>query len=706
MRYLVIIGAVFGTILMFLLATASSNTSGLAVHYWELFALNGLMLLVLLGILVRQLLRLRWRLKQQVFGAKLTFRLVLMFATLTIVPGTLIYTVSVQFLTRSIEGWFNVNVEKALDRGLALGQMALHHQLDNLVDTTSVVAARLHDDSGIINPGRLGILRAQYQIQELALFNTTGRLIAMASAGRRDSPVFYPDGAMLKEAFESNYRGIENDIEGGLLLRSVQRVEDIKGAPLLLQAIQPVPKALADDAELVERVRADYKQLSLSRAGLKVIYSLTLTLTMLLALLLALALAFVLSDRLSAPLRALAAGTRAVAQGDFSQRQPVTSRDELGILTQSFNLMTRQLAEASETVDRNQSQLEAAKGYLEGVLVTLTSGVLTFDERFRLRAVNPSASHILGLDLERLRGVKLNAWADDTPELEGVCTSIQQGFANEGQRQWQYQLDWMSKNGRRVILLRGARLQRGPENGVVVVFDDITELMQAQRDAAWGEVAKRLAHEIKNPLTPIQLSAERIQHRLSDKLEQADADMLDRATKTIVKQVHELKKMVDAFKDYARQPASKLKLLDLNQLLGEVLVLYEATPFLHLQLPETPLWVMGDATLLRQVMHNLLQNAQDAVLDQPIPQLSVEAWAANHKVMVMVADNGCGIPPDMLSRVFEPYVTTKQKGTGLGLAIVKKIIDEHSGLIHITNIEPHGVRVAIELPLAEAPATA
>ncbi|MEW9900445.1 ATP-binding protein [Chitinivorax sp. PXF-14] len=699
MKYLFTIGAGLGTILLFLLATASGNTVALAKHYWELFALNGVVLVLLLVVLGNQLWRLRRRLRRQVFGAKLTFRLVVMFAVLSIVPGTLIYTVSVQFLTRSIETWFDVKVEKALDRGLSLGQMALHTQLAELSDVGAVVSARLREDGIGSQQQQLARLRSQYRLQELALFSPSGRLLALAGDAGQTSPLMYPDGALLDEAEHSPYGAIETGADGTLLLRAARRVDGANGT--LVQLIRPVPTTLAEDAELVERVRAEYKQLSLSRSGLKVIYSLTLTLTLLMSILLALALAFVLSDRLSAPLRALAAGTRAVAKGDFSQRQPVTSRDELGVLAQSFNLMTRQLAEASEAVERNQSQLEAAKAYLEGVLVTLTSGVLTFDERFRLRAVNPGASSILGVDLEKMRGLRLLVWPDHYPELAPLCAGIQEHFADPECSSWQSQFDIAGRNGRRVLLARGARLHGGLESGVVVVFDDISDLLQTQRDAAWGEVAKRLAHEIKNPLTPIQLSAERIQHRLADKLSQADADMLARSTNTIVKQVNELKKMVDAFKEYARQPATKLRQLDLNALLAEVLVLYEATPFITLRLAPCQLLVMGDATLLRQVLHNLLQNAQDALHDQPEPMITVESAVVNGKVSVSVMDNGPGVSQELLGRVFEPYMTTKQKGTGLGLAIAKKILDEHGGAIHIANVEPRGARVEITLPHAE-----
>jgi two-component system, NtrC family, nitrogen regulation sensor histidine kinase NtrY len=499
------------------------------------------------------------------------------------------------------------------------------------------------------------------------------------------------------------YRGVESDAERGLRLRVVIPVNRSSGETVLLQLVQPVPAQLARDAETVQGMYQDYQELSLSRQGLKRLYGLSLTLALLLALLTALVLAIVFSERLSAPLSILAAGTRAVAQGDFSQRHPVRSHDELGILTESFNTMTTQLAEARAQLLRNQDQLEEAKAYLESILAKLSAGVMSFDAEQRLRSANPSAEQILGVELAGLIGLHLREWGTHDVTLSEVGAAIAEAIDQGGNRSWEKQVEFGSDVGRKVLLLRGSTLQAGAESGVVLVFDDITRLLQAQRYAAWGEVARRLAHEIKNPLTPIQLSAERLTHRLADKLSAPDADMLSRATQTIVAQVAQLKGMVDAFSQYARSPEVHLETLDLNDLVREVLALYESHATgvvldLDARLPP----VEGDAARLRQVIHNLLQNAEQAVADLSGPRIVVSTRLNGAIAHLCVRDNGPGFPPNILARAFEPYVTTKTRGTGLGLAIVKKIVEEHNGHIEIRNREPSGAEISIELPTTGA----
>jgi nitrogen fixation/metabolism regulation signal transduction histidine kinase len=504
---------------------------------------------------------------------------------------------------------------------------------------------------------------------------------------------------------QQTYSGIETIPGKGLYLRVVVPVnvlslnEDIR----VLQLLQPVPKQLAQDAEAVQAVYRDYQELSLSRVGLKRLYALTLTLTLLLAWLSALALAFLISERLSAPLEVLAEGTRAVAQGDFSQRPPVKSHDELGILMQSFNIMTHQLSEARAAAERNQEQLQTAKAYLESVLANLSAGVLAFDEAFGLRSANLSAAHILETECAQLRGTSLEEWSTGNIALRALSEQILASFRQSLSDEWEKQVEYPGKSGTRVLLLRGSRLSGAVQSGYVVVFDDITHLLQAQRDAAWGEVARRLAHEIKNPLTPIQLSAERLKRKLADKLDKTDLEILKRSTQTIINQVAAMQNMVDAFSDYARTSELILQPIDLNHLLREVLALYES-PALTIKLdlaPELP-QVMGDKTQLRQVIHNLLQNAQDALADVPAPSILVRTEAQGSRIRLTIQDNGSGFPEQLMTRLFEPYVTSKPKGTGLGLAIVKRIVDEHSGVIHIENIKPHGACVSISLPLAHA----
>ena len=702
MRYAMIAMATFAAILLYLLALATGNTSKLAEYYWWVFGINALLLVALIGVVGRQLVRLRRRVKGRVFGAKLTQRLVMMFAVVALVPGLLVYTISTQFLTRSIESWFDVRVESALDRGLELGRNALGYVLQDVGRKARVVQEDIDalPDSGL--PARLERLREQLGLNEVAIFSRQGQLLAFASGDLARLPQAPSREALRTLRPRQPVQTIENDQRNQLVLKVLIAYSDRHDETRVMQVFQAAPESIAHDAELIDTARADYRQLLLSRDGLRTFYTLTLTLACLLALTAALAFALWLSERLSAPLSELAAGTRAVAQGDFSKRHPVYRRDELGILTTMFNRMTQQLEEARQLADENRLKLESGKLYLESILVNLRAGVMAFDDGWRLRAANTSASRILGVDFADLAEAPFREWARLVPALVPLVDNVCEHADNERQPEWQTQLDYTTSQGERILLVRGARLPEGSGSGYVVVFDDITELARAQRDAAWGEVAKRLAHEIRNPLTPIQLAAERLAMKLADKLEGSDADLLRRATDTIVKQVSALKGMVDAFRDYARSPRIKLVALDLNQLVREVMTLYESNAAVKMTLSEQPLMIMGDAALLRQVLHNLLQNAQDAVLDVDIPMIHISSRQEGRSAIVCVQDNGAGFPADILTRAFEPYVTNKPKGTGLGLAVVKKIIEEHHGQIALGNAGQQGARILLTLPLLEA----
>jgi PAS domain S-box-containing protein len=385
----------------------------------------------------------------------------------------------------------------------------------------------------------------------------------------------------------------------------------------------------------------------------------------------------------------------------------VESRDELGVLTQSFNSMTLQLAETRAQAERHQEEVTHAKVYVESILANLSAGVLAFDAKQRLRSANPSAADILGLDCRPLLGLPPQQWGECDAALAPLGEEIERGFAAAGASQWQRQVERDAKGGRQVLLLRGTRLPESSETGAVVVFDDITHLLQAQRDAAWAEVARRLAHEIKNPLTPIQLSAERLEVKLAERLSRAESETLRRATQTIINQVAALKAMVDDFGDYARLPAPAPGRLDLNALVSEVLALYEGSGVpVAKRLAEglPPVW--ADGAQIRQVIHNLVQNAQDALENTRTgassPAIEVRTELDGEGVRLAVSDNGGGFPEELMARIFEPYVTTKPRGTGLGLAIVKKIIDEHHGSVAIENRPSRGASVSVLLPLAKA----
>jgi nitrogen fixation/metabolism regulation signal transduction histidine kinase len=705
MKYLVIVSGIIGVMLLYLLSSASANTDLFSHNYYILLSMTGMLSVGLAGLLGSQIWQLRNKLKQKVYGAKLTLRLVLIFSVIAIMPGLLVYGVSVQFLSKSIESWFDVRVEKALEGGLNLGRSTLENGLSELNEKAHVVALVLSEQDPRSHRRMLKRLVEEGGVHEAEMFDGSGQL-QILSAGNNPAPILYPTVEEIRLAWsKEGYKRVESLQDGQMVLRVLVPMK-ITGQRHILQFVQRVSGRIAEDAETVQSVYRDYQELSLSRLGLKRLYAITLTLSLLIVLLSAGSAAFYLSDQLSAPLAALAAGTVAVSKGDFSGNYPVQSRDELGALTGLFNQMTAYLAEAKLKGEQQQLQVENAKIYLESVLSHLSSGVLVVDEHHHLRSVNPSAAQILNEPLHESIGLTLAEIAEQHILLRTFMETVLHGFNAETPIEWQRRLERMSKDGDQMLLLRATQLSHTADSGYVVVFDDITHLLQAERQAAWGEVARRLAHEIKNPLTPIQLSAERLQHKLSSKLDDQDAQLLQRATQTIVSQVAAMKNMVMEFANYARAPAARLVRLDVHQLLNEVMGLYEAnTSPITLRLNATRTTVNGDATRLRQVIHNLLHNAHDAMAQTEHPQIVLETQNTTEGwLRLKVCDNGCGIPENLLTRVFEPYMTTKQKGTGLGLAIVKKIVEEHNGVISIERQPQGGTCVYVVLPLAVAEA--
>ena len=699
-RWLLLIFACLAAISLFLLATASANTSLFARRYDLLLLLNTALVALLMALVGYQLLRLRRSLRRGVFGSRLALRLVLLFALVAVLPGALVYAVSVQFLGKSIESWFDVRVDRALEGGLNLGRNALDYLLKETTNKAGQIAINLSEGGAAGLASRLGRIADQTGVAEAALFSSSGAVLAVAGvAVSTATPEPPPPQAVRRARLQQSFSAIEQGPEGTLLLRVVVPVNvDDRLEPLrLLQIVEPVPKGLAQDAEKVQAGWRDYQEISFSRASLKKVYGLTLTLTLLLALTSALGLAVVLSEKFAEPLGLLAEGTRAVAQGDFTRRQPVTSRDELGVLTESFNTMTQQLADAHAKAEESRRATETTRAYLESILGNLSAGVLAFDDRHRLRTANASAAVILQQPLADLGGVPLAEWGRELPALSSFAELVDGGFRESPGGQWQRQAELSVANVTRTLLLRGSQLPVEPVAGYVVVFDDVTDLAQAQRDAAWGEVARRLAHEIKNPLTPIQLSAERLEVKLFPKLDPADQETLRRGAGTIVAQVAAMKQMVDDFAVYARQPLpGRMQAVDLTALLQDVLALYEnLRPQVALSLPAAPLVIQGEPTRLRQVFHNLLQNAIDAQADSPTPRYEITLAERPDGAALTFADAGPGFGDEVLHRAFEPYVTTKAKGTGLGLAIVKKIIEEHHGRVELANRVPHGAQVTL-----------
>ncbi|MCQ9377176.1 ATP-binding protein [Methyloversatilis sp. XJ19-49] len=699
MRNFIFASTALSGVLLLLLSLASENTALFARSYPLLLGLNVAVALGLLGLVTWLVAHLLREHRAAVFGSRLKLRLFAAFAALAVAPGALIYVLSVNFVSRSVDSWFNVRIEQALEGGLILGRNTLDYLSADLLEKARTMARDLSDTPVLKRSARLDVLREQAGVESATLFSPQGQVVTTSSSATRLVPSL-PSPSQLRQARQGmGLTTVDTDSNDGLTVRALVF---IGGATLasdapVLQLLQPLPASLALNAEAVQSAYRDYQELSLARAGLKRIFALTLTLALLLALLSALAVAFVISRRMSAPLSILARGTDAVMQGDFSPIPALATRDELGTLTQSFRRMTEQLNDARAQAERSRSETEAARTYLEGVLGNLSTGVLAFSPSTRLRAANQGALAILDDRLEGWEDIALAQWPRH-PELRDTILAA----IDEGQESWSRQIDIADPFGPgKTLLLRGSQLPQAGGGGFVVVFDNITQLIAAQRSAAWGEVARRLAHEIKNPLTPIQLSAERLQFKLADKLDEDGQRLLARATSTIVDQVEAMKNMVNSFRDYARLPQPVLTPLDLNRLVDEVLGLYEtSTPRIERNLATDLPHISGDAGQLRQVIHNLLQNAQDASAEAGTPQISVHTRRRGNRVELSVRDNGHGFPAQVLARAFEPYVTSKARGTGLGLAIVKKIVDEHDGRIEIENIAPHGAEIRIALPLA------
>jgi nitrogen fixation/metabolism regulation signal transduction histidine kinase len=708
-RMRVLIGAcvLLGAGLLYLLFQATANTSLFAENYTMLLLLGATLALGLLGLIGYQIRMLYRRLRTREFGSRLTLRLLVVFSVAALVPGTLVYAVSVQFLANSIETWFNVNVDQALEAGLNLGRTSLDSMLDDLALKGESMAGSMAESSAIDEVPLLNHLREQAGVDEVTLYNKAGKTLAFSSS--HPTAIFpgagLPNAAALRQIrLQRVYKSIESIPGQGFLLRVVVPVnllsinEDLRA----LELLQPVPAELSANAERVDSAWRNYQELIRARVGLKRVYGLTLTLTLLLTLLSALALAFSLSEYLGRALGQLSETALAVGRGDFTRFAKVSSKDELGLLAGAFNTMIRQLQTASETRARDQAEVEEAKAHLEGILAHLSAGVIVITPDHIVEAANPAANRLLNIGGYAVQGAQLDKMLKEAPVegLRAFAGAVIQHFAQTTELSWDSQIEFVSSDGVRILHLRGSSLPGKAPSDRMVVFDDITELLQAQRDAAWGEVARRLAHEIKNPLTPIQLAAEHLQRKLISRLNEEDGAFVNRSTATIVNQVDAMKLMVDDFSAYARASGIVRRSLDLNALINEVATLYEPMQVgIRLELMSQLPKIMGDSKLLRQVLHNLMQNAVDVLQAQPAPEIVISTLIESEELYLTISDNGPGIPENLLGRVFEPYVTGKAKGTGLGLAIVKKIVEEHHGRIQVKNQDPQGAQFVITLPL-------
>ena len=738
LRWLLVVSAAvvlgLGLVLLFLLTQAADNRELYERNYRQLFVLNVVVASLLMAVIGWLAVRLVVRLHQGKFGSRLLLKIAATFALVGFLPGLLIYSVSYQFVSRSIESWFDVKVEGALDAGLSLGRTTFDTLANDLGQKTRAASAQINDLPDASVGLALDRMKEQLGADDVILWSTSGQALASAGESRYKINPDRPSPTQLRQLKNQSVvtviDGLDDAAAQGTSQARVRALVQVSPSglglliePRVLQVTKTIPPTLVSNALAVEVAYREYQERALGREGLRSMYIGTLPLSLFLAVFGAVLLAVLLGNQLARPLLMLAEGVRDVAAGDLSPKRALQGRDELGGLTRSFADMTQQLADARAAVDRSMLQVHTSRANLQTILDNLTAGVIVLTEDGRIKSSNPGATRILRVPLAAWEGRALS-------DIEGLVEFAEHvrhefdGFLGErsqhGLDHWQQSFELHAtaispavqlsddKQQHITLLARGAVL---PNNGRLLVFDDISEIVSAQRAQAWGEVARRLAHEIKNPLTPIQLSAERLEMKLTGKLEELEQQILNKSVKTIVDQVDAMKRLVNEFRDYARLPVAELKPLDLNTLVQDVMQLYgseNADVPVYAQLdPACPI-IFGDAQQLRQVVHNLLQNAQDATEGRTHPTVSIATqWVpTSGRVRLVVRDNGPGFPPKILNRAFEPYVTTKTRGTGLGLAVVKKIADEHSARIDLKNrgLEGRviGAQVSLSFQVAES----
>ena len=669
---------------------------------------------LLFAMLIGNLARLLRDYRKNVPGAKLKARMVGMFVGLAVLPLLVVFYFSTQFINRGIDSWFNVQVEDGLDNALTLSRAALELQKRRNLEATQAVAQRLSASNDRQIVFELSMLRRESGASEMTLYGDNNTVLATSTGSATASlPKPLSEEVVLQMQQNRPFVSLESLAEGRVEVRTAVVFTHRAGrtqAPRVVQAYYPVADRLAEMINSVENSYQEYQQLVFFREDLKDLLTLTLAFVLLLSLLAAIYGAFVLSRRLVAPIQDLVAGTRAVAAGDFDTKLPTPSRDEIGFLISSFNDMTQRLATARREASLSQALVEAERTNLEVILARLSTGVLALESDLTIRTANQASGSILGVDLENRSGEKLSEVAKGHALLDQFV-DVARVHLDAGETEWREQIVLRGEVGKRVLTCACTALPGDDDHaaGYVVVFDDITALLQAQRDAAWGEVARRLAHEIKNPLTPIQLSAERMRHKYLHTMPEEEAQILDRATHTIVQQVEAMKEMVNAFSDYARAPDMDFSLFDLDKLAHEVVDLYRAQESeVRIVLTSDPTMPLIEADMgrVRQLLHNLIRNAVEALENTPDGQIDVHVSAAEIDgvdiVQIKVEDNGPGFQAGSVSQIFDPYVTTKPKGTGLGLAIVKKLVEEHIGSIRAKNREDGGAIINVRLPLNEA----
>ena len=694
----------FGMILLSLqlMSSATQESSELSAMYSWLLLVNTLGSVVLLGLVGANIYSMIRQLRKREAGSRLTTRMVSLFVLLALAPAAIVFYFSMQFLHQGIDSWFNVEIDRAMEDALELSQASLDQRMRWHLKQTQQLTQKLEELSENLATLEIENLREQTGASEMTLFSRQGRIIASSSINPSDILPSLPDEHIwLQLRQNSEYVALTPVREDELKIRVIVTVKTQE--PQYLQALYPIPVRIADLADSVEFAFVRYQEMNFLRDSLKLSFSLALSLVLLMSLLAAIWVAFVSIRNIVAPVKDLVKGTQAVASGQYDQQLPVIAQDDLVFLVESFNEMTHRIALARDETRLAGFEVENQRAYLETILANLTAGVISFDSAYKIRTANQAAYRIFHIHVNRFVGQTLLELVQGYAELAEPLKSIQH-LLEQADDIWQQRIAFLGPNGRQELLCRGTPLfsQDGERVGAVVVFDDVTDLIQAQKNAAWGEVARRLAHEIKNPLTPIQLSAERLQLKLASKLDSTDADILQRSTKTIVQQVEAMKEMVDDFSEYAKPSRKQAVEIDLAGLVQEVLTLYvsKAGVIFNSDYDSGMLTIKGDPVSIRQVLHNLIKNAIEAIEAKGQIEISVHRVQKNNSDFIEIAlyDDGPGIKDEQIEQIFEPYVTTKAKGTGLGLAIVKKIIEEHGGAIWVDVRRKVGAGFIIQLP--------
>jgi nitrogen fixation/metabolism regulation signal transduction histidine kinase len=706
------IGVALWLAALYLLASASQNSAEFDRWLPWILLINISGLLTLLVLLAGKLTRLVQDYRKHVPGSGLKARTVAIFSALAVAPILVVYYFSLQFINRGIDSWFELEVSQGLKDTRELSHAALEVRVREFLQHTQLVAHTLSSSSDLELIGTLDRERRESTALEFTIVGAQAQILATSSDQAMDAlPAPATDEMMLQLRRGRPYVSLDTDSVGGYVIRAAAPLDASSGGARVLIALYPVPQQLSQLADTVQRSYTQYANLVQLRRPLKSTFLLILTFVVLMSLIAAVYGAFFAAQRLVQPVQDLIAGTRAVAKGNYDTQLPLPSRDELGFLVTSFNDMTKRLGRAREETRRSQQAVEAERAGLAVILARLSTGVVSLEADLTVRTANQAASAILGVDLEAAVGKRFDESISDSTLFTQFLTALKSHLGAED-LDWRSQVELLSDSGKRVLMCACTTLPNdlGGAPGVVLVFDDITTLLQAQRDAAWGEVARRLAHEIKNPLTPIQLSAERMRRKFLGSMNAEDAQILERATHTIVAQVDAMKQMVNAFSEYARAPDMHFSRFDLNHLITEVVDLYrvqDSSAEMKLSLNPLLPQVSADRMRIRQILNNLVTNSLEALEGRPGARIEIETLLAEDgfkqstSVAIVVTDNGPGFQRDLLGTVFDPYVTSKPKGTGLGLAIVKKIVEEHGGRIEADNQRTGGARVRILLPLGD-----